>query len=284
MNSDDSQLRHIVSIAVRVPKAMGSTRLDPKSVQPDRTTDHTPGGYRVKRLLIISTIMAVVVSVTVPAAAHMEPSSRDIESTASAASASAILQQSAAVGATEPAQAVPIQSFASSVETEISAAERDKLSIKEPEPEPEPVAEVYSAGASGSFAGTYGGAFAGFLAVWPANAPVNDGFGYRGSEFHGGIDIMTGSGATIVSASPGVVTQVTYGGGWGQYVKIDHGSGVSTLYSHMIAGSQMVSPGQTVAAGTPIGLSGSTGYVTVAHLHFETYVNGTRVDPMGLLP
>ena len=140
------------------------------------------------------------------------------------------------------------------------------------------------AGPSGSFAGSYGGAFAGFLTMWPANAPVNDGFGYRGSEFHGGIDIMTGSGATIVSASPGVVTQVTFGGGWGQYVKIDHGSGVSTLYAHMIQGSQMVSPGQTVAAGTPVGLSGSTGYVTVAHLHFETYINGTRVDPMGLLP
>ncbi|MGZ0212306.1 MAG: M23 family metallopeptidase [Actinomycetales bacterium] len=233
-------------------------------------------------MLTLSAIMAVVVSVTVPAAAHMEPSSRDIESTASAASASAILQQSAAVATTEPAQSVPIQSFASSVETEIKAATRDVLTIKEPEPEPEPE-PVYS-GPSGSFAGTYDGAFAGFLAVWPANAPVNDGFGYRGSEFHGGIDIMTGSGATIVSASPGVVTQVTYGGGWGQYVKIDHGSGVSTLYAHMIAGSQMVSPGQTVAAGTPIGLSGSTGYVTVAHLHFETYINGTRVDPMGLLP
>lgn len=236
----------------------------------------------MKRLLTLSAIMAVVVSVTVPAAAHMEPSSRDIESTASAASASAILQQSAAVATTEPVQSVPIQSFASSVETEISAAQRDKLSIKEPEPEP--VADVYTAGPSGSFAGTYGGEFAGFLAVWPANAPVNDGFGYRGSEFHGGIDIMTGSGMTIVSASPGVVTQVTYGGGWGQYVKVDHGSGVSTLYAHMIAGSQMVSPGQTVAAGTPLGLSGATGYVTVAHLHFETYVNGTRVDPMGLLP
>ncbi|MEV8283087.1 M23 family metallopeptidase [Rhodoglobus sp. NPDC076798] len=222
---------------------------------------------------------------TVPAAAHMEPSSRDIESTASAASASAVLQQSVAVATTEPAQTVPIQSFASSIETELSAATRDAIGIKEPEPEPEPVAPVYSAsGPSGTFAGTYSGAFAGFLATWPANAPVNDGFGYRGSEFHGGIDIMTGSGATIVSASPGVVTQVTYGGGWGQYVKVDHGSGVSTLYSHMIAGSQMVAPGQTVAAGTPLGLSGSTGYVTVAHLHFETYVNGTRVDPMGLLP
>ncbi|WP_246837283.1 M23 family metallopeptidase [Salinibacterium sp. UTAS2018] len=239
----------------------------------------------MKRLLTLSAIMAVVVSVTVPAAAHMEPSSRDIESTASAASASVVLQQSVAVATTEPVQSVPIQSFASSVETEISAAKRDKLSIKEPEPEPEPVVETYTAGPSGSFAGSYSGEFAGFLAVWPANAPVNDGFGYRdGGEFHGGIDIMTGSGATLVSASPGVVTEVTYGGGWGQYVKVDHGSGVSTLYAHMIAGSQMVSPGQTVSAGTPLGLSGSTGYVTVAHLHFETYVNGTRVDPMGLLP
>ncbi|MBH0052754.1 M23 family metallopeptidase [Salinibacterium sp. SWN167] len=228
--------------------------------------------------------MAVVVSVTVPAAAHMEPSSREIESTASAASASAILQQSAAIAPTEPAQTVPIQSFASSVETEISAATRDAIKVKAPEPEPEPVVEVYAAAPSGSFSGSYNGAFAGFLTQWPANAPVNDGFGYRGSEFHGGIDIMTGSGMTVVSAAPGVVTQVTYGGGWGQYVKVDHGSGVSTLYAHFIQGSQMVSPGQTVAAGTPLGLSGSTGYVTVAHLHFETYVNGTRVDPMGLLP
>jgi murein DD-endopeptidase MepM/ murein hydrolase activator NlpD len=179
---------------------------------------------------------------------------------------------------------MPTQTFASSGDAEISPATRDAIKVKKLVVEP--VAPVYAAPSapSGSFAGSYGGEFAGFLSVWPANAPVNDGFGYRGSEFHGGIDIMTGSGATIVSASPGVVTQVTFGGGWGQHIKIDHGGGVSTLYSHMIQGSQMVSPGQTVAAGTPIGLSGSTGYVTVAHLHFETYVNGSRVDPMGLLP
>ncbi|EAR26184.1 hypothetical protein A20C1_09894 [marine actinobacterium PHSC20C1] len=233
-------------------------------------------------MLTLSAIMAVVVSVTVPAAAHMEPSSRDLPSTASAASASDVLQQASAVSSTQASAALPLQTFASSADAEISPAARDAIKVKKLVVEPPPT-PVY-AGPSGSFAGTYAGEFAGFLAVWPANAPVNDGFGYRGSEFHGGIDIMTGSGMTIVSASPGVVTQVTYGGGWGQYIKIDHGSGVSTLYSHMIQGSQMVSPGQTVAAGTPIGLSGSTGYVTVAHLHFETYVNGTRVDPMGLLP
>jgi murein DD-endopeptidase MepM/ murein hydrolase activator NlpD len=234
-------------------------------------------------MLTLSAIMAVVVSVTVPAAAHMEPTSGDLLSTASAASASAAMQQSSAVGAAKAETSVPSQSFASSADAEITPAARDAISVKKLVVEPP--APVYApSGPSGSFAGTYGGAFAGFLAVWPANFPVNDGFGYRGSEFHGGIDIMTGSGATLVAASPGVVTQVTYSGGWGQYIKIDHGSGVSTLYAHMIEGSQMVSPGQTVAAGTPIGLSGSTGYVTVAHLHFETYINGTRVDPMGLLP
>ncbi|MGV8852559.1 MAG: M23 family metallopeptidase [Rhodoglobus sp.] len=234
-------------------------------------------------MLTLSAIMAVVVSVTVPAAAHMEPTSRDLPSTASAASASVVMQQASAIAATEATASVPSQSFASTVDTEISAATRDAIQVEKLVVEP--VVPVYAPkGPSGSFAGSYAGQFAGFLAMWPANAPVNDGFGYRGSEFHGGIDIMTGSGMTLVAASPGVVTQVTYGGGWGQYIKIDHGSGVSTLYSHMIQGSQMVSPGQTVAAGTPIGLSGSTGYVTVAHLHFETYVNGTRVDPMGLLP
>lgn len=238
----------------------------------------------MKRLLTLSAIMAVFVSVTVPAAAYLEPSSRDLPSTASAASASDVLQQASAVASTERSATMPTQTFASSADAEISPAARDAIKVKKLVVEP--VAPVYAAPSapSGSFAGSYGGEFAGFLAMWPANAPVNDGFGYRGSEFHGGIDIMTGSGVTLVSASPGVVTEVSYSGGWGQYVKIDHGSGVSTLYAHLIAGSQMVSPGQTVAAGTPVGLSGSTGYVTVAHLHFETYVNGTRVDPMGLLP
>lgn len=241
----------------------------------------------MKRMLTISAIMAVVVSVTVPAAAHMDPSSRDRPSTASATSASVVMQQASAIAATEATTSIPSQSFASSIDTAITAATRDAIQVEKLVVEP--VVPVYApasqSGPSGSFAGSYAGEFAGFLAMWPASAPVNDGFGYRGAgEFHGGIDIMTGSGMTLVSASPGVVTQVTYGGGWGQYVKIDHGSGVSTLYAHMIQGSQMVSPGQTVAAGTPIGLSGSTGYVTVAHLHFETYVNGTRVDPMGLLP
>ena len=125
----------------------------------------------------------------------------------------------------------------------------------------------------------------GSLAMWPASGGVNDQFGYRdGGEFHGGIDIMAGYGATIVAASPGVVSRVGFDGGWGQYVIVDHGGGVTTLYAHMIEGSQTVSVGQSVGAGEMLGSVGDTGYVTVAHLHFEVYVGGSRVDPMGWLP
>lgn len=127
--------------------------------------------------------------------------------------------------------------------------------------------------------------FTGSLAVWPANGSVNDGFGYRdGGEFHGGIDIMAAGGSAIVSASPGVVSVVSYDGGWGQYVEVDHGGGVTTRYAHLIEGSQAVSVGQGVNAGDLLGLVGSTGYATVNHLHFEVLVFGSRVDPWGWLP
>ena len=124
----------------------------------------------------------------------------------------------------------------------------------------------------------------GKLATWPAGGSVNDGFGYRGSEFHSGIDIMAGYGAAIVAASPGVVTAVSQDGGWGQYVQINHGGGITTLYAHMISGSPTVSVGQAVEGGQVIGSVGDTGYVTVAHLHFEVWVDGTKTDPIPWLP
>ncbi len=154
---------------------------------------------------------------------------------------------------------------------------RDAFSITDPPP-PAPVIVAVP-----QFSSAYSNV-TGKLAVWPANAGINDRFGYRGSEFHGGIDIMAGYGQAIVAASPGVVVAVSQDGGWGQYVKIDHGGGIATLYAHMISGSPTVSVGQSVGAGEMIGSVGTTGYVTVAHLHFEVWVNGTRVDPMPWLP
>ncbi|CAO1652806.1 MULTISPECIES: M23 family metallopeptidase [unclassified Salinibacterium] len=125
----------------------------------------------------------------------------------------------------------------------------------------------------------------GTLELFPANGDVNDGFGYRdGNEFHGGIDIMAPEGSDIIAASPGTVESVTDGGGWGRHVIIDHGNGIKTLYAHMIEGSQVVTAGQWVAAGTVLGSVGNTGYSTFPHLHFEVYVFDTRVDPTPWLP
>ena len=144
--------------------------------------------------------------------------------------------------------------------------------LKPPEPEvPELVV----------FTGT---PIAGILTTWPCSGPVNDGFGPRGSGMHNGIDIMCSHGATLVASAPGSVIEVELGGSWGQYIKIDHGGGVATLYSHLIEGSPVVSVGQVVAAGDPIGLVGASGNASVSHCHFEVWQDGVRVDPIPWLP
>lgn len=125
---------------------------------------------------------------------------------------------------------------------------------------------------------------AGILTTWSCSAPVNDGFGPRGSGMHNGIDIMCGHGTLLVASAAGTVIESEVGGSWGQYIKIDHGGGIATLYSHLIVGSQMVGVGQVVAAGEPIGLVGDSGNASVSHLHFEVWVDGIRVDPIPWLP
>ena len=91
---------------------------------------------------------------------------------------------------------------------------------------------------------------------------------------HGGTDIGASYGSAIMAADSGTVIRSADGwnGGWGNYVMIDHGNGMQTLYAHM--SSRAVSVGQTVSRGQTIGYVGSTGMSTSAHLHFEMYVNG----------
>ncbi len=71
--------------------------------------------------------------------------------------------------------------------------------------------------------------------------------------------------------------QAGWNGGYGNSVMIDHGDGLVTLYGHQ--SSLAVSNGESVARGEVIGYIGSTGASTGPHLHFETRVNGTPVDP-----
>ena len=97
-----------------------------------------------------------------------------------------------------------------------------------------------------------------------------------------GIDISGAgaSGSLVVAGASGTVTEAGWSTtGYGNYVIIDHGNGVETLYGHMLDNSISVSKGDTVYKGQAIGRVGDTGYSFGAHLHFEVRINGNRVDP-----
>ena len=118
---------------------------------------------------------------------------------------------------------------------------------------------------------------------------VTSEFGYRKDPFtgqtkgHSGMDLAVPTGTSIRAALPGKVTVSTYNqGGYGYYVMIDHGGGLSTLYGH--CSKLLAKVGQTVEAGDVIALSGSTGRSTGPHLHFEVRINGERTNPRSYLP
>ena len=98
-----------------------------------------------------------------------------------------------------------------------------------------------------------------------------------GSTNHKGRDYAAGTGSPIYASASGTVTTVSYNVARGNYVVINHGNGLSTLYQHCRA--TYVSAGQSVSAGQNIAAVGTTGYSTGPHLHFEVWVNGTPVDP-----
>lgn len=107
--------------------------------------------------------------------------------------------------------------------------------------------------------------------------PIKDPISNIGSRpSHGAVDInpTQNGGTPVYAAADGTVTTATYNSSYGNYVIIDHGNGVSTLYAH--ASSLVVSAGQTVTKGQLIMYEGSTGNSTGPHVHFEIRINGTR--------
>jgi murein DD-endopeptidase MepM/ murein hydrolase activator NlpD len=119
--------------------------------------------------------------------------------------------------------------------------------------------------------------------IWPINGPISS---YFGPNHPLGIDVdLFGRSGSAVAAVKGGT--VTFAGGnpccsYGYYVVIDHGDGYQTLYAHL--SSIAVSQGQRVSQGQLIGNSGSTGYSTGSHLHFEVHRNGAIVNPLSYLP
>ena len=141
---------------------------------------------------------------------------------------------------------------------------------------------IRSSGSSSSSSKYNGGAMA-----WPAPSchTISSGYGGRvhptlGTyKYHGGIDIPATYGSDIVAANSGkVIWAGNRGDSYGNYVIIDHGGGVSTLYGH--SSRVLVSVGQKVSRGQTIAKVGSTGRSTGPHLHFEVRINGSRVNPL----
>ncbi len=138
---------------------------------------------------------------------------------------------------------------------------------------------------SGAVANNYSGGKVGWPC--PASSRITSQYGYRilfgVRDFHTGIDIGAGTGSNIVAAESGTVILAAYGwnGGYGNYIIINHGNGLTTRYAH--ASALYVQAGQTVTKGQVIAAVGTTGNSTGPHLHFEVRINGSHQNPLNYL-
>jgi murein DD-endopeptidase MepM/ murein hydrolase activator NlpD len=115
----------------------------------------------------------------------------------------------------------------------------------------------------------------------PVLGKVTSNFGPRRRRFHNGIDLSLHVGDTVRAAFDGRIRICKYNRrGYGYYVVIRHNEGVETIYAHL--SHFLVATNQSIKAGDPIGLGGSTGRSTGPHLHFETRVYGNPINPAKL--
>lgn len=129
----------------------------------------------------------------------------------------------------------------------------------------------------------------GGMFAWPCPSytRISDDYGYRihptlGTEqFHNGVDMAAPAGTPILAAYDGDVVAAAYSSTMGNYIMIDHGSGLYTIYMH--ASVLYVSKGQSVTKGETIAGVGTTGRSTGNHLHFSVRLNGSYVSPWNYL-
>lgn len=124
---------------------------------------------------------------------------------------------------------------------------------------------------------------AGFVWPCPSSRTISSDYGYRihpilgTRKLHNGIDISAPTGTVIVAASAGTVVAASYSSSMGNYVMIDHGDDLYTIYMH--CSGFAVSSGATVKAGQTIAYVGSTGRSTGPHLHFSVRKGGSYMNP-----
>lgn len=117
----------------------------------------------------------------------------------------------------------------------------------------------------------------------PTSGQISSKYGPRWGRNHNGIDISAPIGTPIVAAESGKVIKAGPARGFGNWIVIDHGGGMTTVYGHMYASGILVSPGDEVKRGEQIGKVGNAGWSTGPHLHFEVRINNRPVDPMKYL-
>lgn len=123
----------------------------------------------------------------------------------------------------------------------------------------------------------------------PSSHTITSNYGYRihpisgTKKLHAGIDIGAPGGSNIVAADAGTVVLSSFGynGGYGNYVIISHGNGITTRYAH--CSNLFVSAGESVSKGQVIAAVGSTGASTGNHCHFEVRINGGSKNPLNYL-
>jgi murein DD-endopeptidase MepM/ murein hydrolase activator NlpD len=123
--------------------------------------------------------------------------------------------------------------------------------------------------------------------MWPVAGWLSSSFGTRrdpftdGKDFHPGLDISSDYGQPVLATGDAIVMAAGRNGAYGNMVMLDHGFGITTKYGHLSRIS--VVERQRVKRGDIIGLVGSTGRSTGAHLHYEVWMNGRLTNPMTLL-
>lgn len=195
-------------------------------------------------------------------------------------------QEKASVAALMKQRETELAGIEGNIDSAQSDADYYAAEIKAQE---EIIAEIKRIEAEKAAAGKQDNPYTGGVFTWPcpSSTRVTSDYGTRvspmggASSNHKGIDIGASGGAAIVAAADGRVTTASYSSAAGNYVMIDHGGGLYTVYMH--ASALLVSPGQTVSAGQTIAQVGSTGISTGNHLHFGVSLNGSYVSPWSYL-
>jgi murein DD-endopeptidase MepM/ murein hydrolase activator NlpD len=123
--------------------------------------------------------------------------------------------------------------------------------------------------------------------IWPTHGWLSSSMGNRADpltgekDFHPGLDISADKGDPVYSTADGKVTHAASAGNYGNLVIVDHGYSLETRYGHLSVFK--VTVGQKIKRGDLLGLVGSTGRTTGAHLHYEVRANGRILNPLQLL-